>query len=243
MTPDDARVLCVIPARGGSRRLPMKNIYPLLGKPSLEYTIESIREAATPVCPVVLTDHAEIASLAQKLGVDVLDEPAELATDSLVDDSVILSYVIDRLENESRTFDIIVVQYPCVPIKPSGIVDALIAFLKRTEADFVQTMALVSPDVHPYRMMLADDEGRTTHLVPMGPNMMSHEYPPYFCLTRAGYAITRAALKRLDGAPLQDLSIALDRRGLVHKMEECVDIDNPEDVAWAEFLLNRKRDK
>lgn len=82
-------VLAIIPARGGSKGIPRKNLRELLGKPLLQYPIETARGSRYIDRVVVSTDDAEIGAMAQSLGVEVVWRPAELATDTaLVIDAV-----------------------------------------------------------------------------------------------------------------------------------------------------------
>ena len=79
----DRNVLGVIPARGGSKGLPKKNLYPLNGKPLIAYTIEAALESELLTTIIVSTDSAEIAAVARRYKCDVpFIRPTELATDT-----------------------------------------------------------------------------------------------------------------------------------------------------------------
>jgi len=92
----NVNVVGIIPARKGSKRLKNKNSLPLLGKPLMAYTIEAALRARNLDRVLVSTDGEEIARVARKWGVEVLNRPAELASDtSPIDES--LRHVVDHL--------------------------------------------------------------------------------------------------------------------------------------------------
>lgn len=120
------RVLGVIPARGGSKGVPRKNIRPLHGRPLIAYTIDQANAAAALDLFVVSTDDAEIRAVAAELGARVVDRPAELATDSASTESALL-HALDVLEaaGEPR-FDYVVVLEPTSPLRRAGTIDGCI---------------------------------------------------------------------------------------------------------------------
>src|SRR4030042_1311706 len=113
-------VLCVIPARGSSKRVPGKNIKLLLGKPLIAYTIEAALREKICNKVVVSTDNADIAAVAEKYGVQVVRRPAELSQDtSAIDDA--LRHTVRTLEQqENYKTDIVVMLYANVPIRKDG---------------------------------------------------------------------------------------------------------------------------
>lgn len=89
--------LAVIPARGGSKGVPRKNVRPLAGKPLIGHTIEAARSAKRIDRVVVSTDDAEIAAVARGFGAEVVIRPAELASDTASSESAVL-HALDELE-------------------------------------------------------------------------------------------------------------------------------------------------
>ncbi len=85
------RVIAVVPARGGSKSIPGKNIKPLCGKPLLAWSIDIARQVAEIDRVIVSTDDSEIAAVGRNYGADVYDRPAHLATDEAL--------VIDALKD------------------------------------------------------------------------------------------------------------------------------------------------
>ncbi len=110
------RVIAVIPARGGSKRLPRKNIQPLLGRPILDYSIAaglaSRHVGAGNV--YVSTDDAEIAEIAIECGANVIERPPELARDDVWTEPVI-QHAVEFVERDGKLIDIVVWMNACAP--------------------------------------------------------------------------------------------------------------------------------
>jgi CMP-N-acetylneuraminic acid synthetase len=117
------RILALIPARGGSKGLPGKNIRPLLGKPLIAWTIEQALESKYIDKVIVSTDSAEIARVSKKSGADVpFIRPKRLATDtSKVIDTVF--HAIEELEKEGLKFDYLVLLESTSPLRKEGDLD------------------------------------------------------------------------------------------------------------------------
>jgi CMP-N,N'-diacetyllegionaminic acid synthase len=109
-----ARVLGVIPARGGSKRIPRKNLRLLNGKPLIAYTIEAASKAQSLTNWVVSTDDEEIRDVSLSLGAYVIRRPEELATDLASSDAVAL-HALEWMG--SNNYDILVLLHPTSPIR------------------------------------------------------------------------------------------------------------------------------
>lgn len=144
------KVLGIIPARGGSKGVPRKNIKILCGKPLLAYTVESAL-AATRLSRVVLsTEDEEIAELGRDLGVEVpFMRPAELAEDITPTMPVVL-HAVKTLERFGESFDAVCLLQPTNPLRRSADIDACIELLEDSGADSVVS---VLPVPEPYNPM------------------------------------------------------------------------------------------
>jgi len=119
----DKKILAIIPARGGSKGLPKKNIKPLLGKPLIGWTIEQAKESKYIDEIFVSTDSKEIADVSECFGVKVpFLRPEELANDSASSMSVIL-YTIELLEKQGKIFDYVIMLEPTSPLRDSEDLD------------------------------------------------------------------------------------------------------------------------
>lgn len=152
-------ILGLIPARGGSKGLPGKNIKPLLGKPLIAWTIEQAVESRYLDDVIVNTDDREIASIAAEYGAEVpFMRPAHLASDeSPVMDAII--HALDQLEGRGRKFDYLVLLEPTAPLREPGNIDDAIEKLIDNEdrADSIIAVGKLGAN-HPYLVRKIDDD-------------------------------------------------------------------------------------
>jgi YrbI family 3-deoxy-D-manno-octulosonate 8-phosphate phosphatase len=130
-----ARVLAVIPARGGSKGIPRKNVRPLLGRPLLAHSIGHARSAPSVTRVVVSTDDAEIAAVARQFGAEVVERPAEISGDAASSESALL-HALDYLRDaEGYEPDLVVFLQATSPLRRPGDVQGAIEALEREGAD------------------------------------------------------------------------------------------------------------
>lgn len=125
----DNKILGLIPARGGSKGLPRKNIKSLSDKPLIAWTIEQALASKYPDNVVVSTDDKEIAEVSQKFGVEVpFLRPKEIASDttSIID---VISHVIDFFKNRGVSFDYIALLEPTSPLRKEHDIDEAVKLL------------------------------------------------------------------------------------------------------------------
>jgi N-acylneuraminate cytidylyltransferase len=134
-------VVAVIPARGGSKALPRKNILPLAGAPLLAHTVRAARAAKRIDRTIVSTDDAEIAEVARAAGAEVpFVRPAELATDHATTEAV-LQHALAWLEGEEAAHvDVVVLLEVTSPLRTPGLVDAVVARLDDPDVDTAFTV-------------------------------------------------------------------------------------------------------
>lgn len=121
------KVLAIVPARGGSKGLPGKNIRPLAGKPLIGWTLESAKNSKYLDEVFVSTDSQEIADVAESFGVKVPElRPAELASDTATSASVVL-YTIEYFRKQGKVFDYIILLEPTSPMRKDDDIDNAIA--------------------------------------------------------------------------------------------------------------------
>lgn len=113
----DKKIIAVVPARGGSKGIIKKNIKNLLGKPLIEYTLDTAKTVGQIDCLVVSTDDKEIAEIAKNNSVKVIDRPSDIASDGSSTEECLI-HVLEWLENfENEIFDIILVLEPTSPLR------------------------------------------------------------------------------------------------------------------------------
>ncbi len=225
-------ILAIIPARGGSKRRPGKNVKPLLGKPLIAYSIEHAKQATYTMRVVVSTDDAEIKKVSLKYGAEVLDRPKELATDTATTMSV-LHHIIKTLQAQGYSPDIVVLLQPTCPMRLPSDIDACIKKLIDTGADSIVTVKEIDEPPH-WMMQLSD--GDRTNLFMKEQITRKQDIPKLYILNGAVYAIKTGVLLKQERYVMGP-----DNRAVIMPRERSYDIDTAEDFELVEFLLQRQR--
>ncbi|MEK9132944.1 MAG: acylneuraminate cytidylyltransferase family protein [Patescibacteria group bacterium] len=222
-------VLAVIPARGGSKGIPGKNIAPLNGKPLLAYTIECAKKANLNGPIVVSTDSDEIAKIAEKYGAQVIRRPAEISGDTAPTESALI-HVLDELKKTGYLPDVIMTLQPTSPMRKA-----------ETVRKFVDEFSKVSGT---YDAMLSLHENRTDfwvnkggvfgRLFPNAPRRRQAREPLY--AENSALYITKVNSLRESGSVL-----GFNPTVFIIDEAEALDINEPQDMLLAEFLLNKKK--
>lgn len=143
----DVRALCVamIPARGGSKGVPRKNVMALAGKPLIAWSILAVAEAEEPMRCVVSTDDQEIAAVAENYGADVVWRPASLASDEAPTEPSLI-HAMDVLEADSYRPQEVMLLQATSPVRLPGTLDAAL----RTYRDSGATSLVAVVEEHPF---------------------------------------------------------------------------------------------
>ncbi|MBU1160172.1 acylneuraminate cytidylyltransferase family protein [Patescibacteria group bacterium] len=152
------KILALIPARGGSKSIPKKNIYPILGKPVIFYTIEAAKRSGLIDRIIVSTDDEEIAAIAREYGAETpFLRPSKLAEDNTPDLPVFQHALSWLKEKENYQPDIIIHLWPTSPFRKDGDIDkAIDLLLENPEADSVRSITV--PSQTPFKMWRTDKE-------------------------------------------------------------------------------------
>ena len=157
------KILAIIPARGGSRGVPGKNIRLLNGKHLICHTIEEVLKSFYPLRVIVSTDDAVIASISEKCGADVIQRPAELARDDSPRIDAIF-HVIDSMKDYMPP-DIVILLQATSPLRNTEDIDAAIELYYNCKCDSVSVISMCKVDHSPYWCFKFDDD---------------HEFKPLF---------------------------------------------------------------
>lgn len=131
------RIIAIIPARGGSKGIPGKNIRPLAGQPLIAHSIAAALGAPAICRTIVSTDSEQIAAVARGHGAEVLARPAEISGDTASSESAFL-HVLDHLRAaEGWEPDLVVILQPTSPRRPQGAVGRCIEQLLEEQADSI----------------------------------------------------------------------------------------------------------
>lgn len=143
------KVLGIIPARGGSKGVPRKNIKLLAGKPLLAYTAESALQAKLLSKVILSTEDSEIAEVGKSLGLEVpFLRPPELALDTAPTLPVVI-HAIDYLQKTGEEFDAICLLQPTNPLRRAEDIDKCIELLEKSGADSVISVMKVPHEYNP----------------------------------------------------------------------------------------------
>jgi N-acylneuraminate cytidylyltransferase len=158
-------VLAIIPARGGSKTIPRKNIRPLAGHPLIAYSIAAALQATSVSRVIVSTDDEEIAAIARQYGAETpFLRPAEYSQDSTTDFPVFTHALKWLSDQENYHADVVVQLRPTSPVRPPDLVEQAVQLLvDHPEADSVR--GVVPSGQNPYKMWRINPTGRMVPLL------------------------------------------------------------------------------
>jgi len=249
--------LAVILARAGSKGVPGKNVAVVGGRPCIVWTIEAVQRARSVGAVVVSTDDPRARDIARAMGCVVVDRPPHLATDTAtVDDAV--RHAVDAVSSSGRDDPYahparpVVVLYANVPVRPAGLIDRAVELLVSTGCDSVQSYATVGKH-HPWWTVRIDaehDGGEASGVVrPWEGETLYHgvyrrqDLPGAFVPDGGVMAVAvRSLFCRVSGvAPGPHAFLGRDRRAVMTREGEVVDIDSRVDMVVADVLLRERR--
>jgi N-acylneuraminate cytidylyltransferase len=231
--------LCLVPARGGSKGIPRKNLELLAGRPLVVHAVEVARSAALVTRVICSTDDPDIAEAARAAGAEVpFLRPSNLAQDTSEDWPVFTHALAWLEQHDSWAPDLIVNLRPTSPMRTPGHVDQAIRLLLETGADSVKAVCLARQ--HPHKMWLRQADGhiepylKTPFRLSRGPDVPRAELEDVYWQNGV-VDVTRREV-------ILEQGVMIGRRvaGLVTRPEDSIDIDTPLDLALAELLMARR---
>ena len=229
------RILTVIPARGGSKGVPRKNIVIVNGRPLIEYTISAAMKVDGLTDVVVSTDDSEIAEISKALGAYVpFLRPAELASD-MSQSAPVVAHALNAIEKiKGYHYDAIMLLQPTSPLRRSDHIEKALKLFFSQECDSVVSVVSVG-GTHPLRMKRLV-EGELVNYIDqdfwdMRPRQL---LPDAYIRNGSIYLIKRDIFIETEQL------IGKKCLGLVMSEEESVNIDSPLDLRLAELLLQER---
>ncbi|MFQ1607487.1 cytidylyltransferase domain-containing protein [Aeromonas veronii] len=227
------RTIAFIFARGGSKGLPQKNIKPLDGKPLIQYSIETALATAGIEQVFVSTDDAAIASVARAAGAEIIERPAELATDTSPE-WLSWRHAIDYVRASYGDFDVFVSLPATSPLRDETDVSSAIKQLIDTGADIC--ISVTPANRSPYFNMVKQNEDGCVQLVNMPATGVyrRQDAPEVFDITTVVYAAKPVFI--LEENALFDGKVT----SVLIPKDRAVDIDDIYDFMLAEAIVKRK---
>ena len=226
------KILTVIPARGGSKGIPRKNIISIGGRPLIDYTIKSALQVKRLKDIVVSTEDSEIKSIAKKYGAQApFTRPDHLSTDQAQSAPVIID-ALNRMEEIKNTkYDAVLMLQPTSPLRTSSHIERAVDLFLSQDCDSVVSVVSVG-GTHPFRMKRLVGNQLVNYIDQGFWDMRPRqELPPVYIRNGSIYLIKRDTLIS-KGQLIGEKCL-----GMVMNDEESVNIDSPLDLKLARLLL------
>ncbi len=226
------RILAIIPARGGSKRLPQKNILELSGKPLIAWTIEAALASKYIDRVVVSTDSDKIAHISKIYGADVpFLRPNSLATDKSASIDVVLQ-LLDKLELIDDYYDYIILLQPTSPLRTTMNIDESIMMLMDRKCDAI--ISVCEAEHSPLWSNIIPENGNLSNFLDESIlNKRSQDLDKYHRLNGAIYFCDSIRIKK-------EKTFFFNSNCIAYRMtqEQSIDIDTQLDFLKAEFFMN-----
>jgi CMP-N,N'-diacetyllegionaminic acid synthase len=229
----ERNILAIIPARGGSKSIPRKNVRLLCGKPLIAHTIEVALSSKLVNRVVVSTEDKEIADISKEHGAEVISRPPELAQDD-TPSLPVFQYAIKHLEERGDYRpEIIVVLQPTSPLRIAEDIDRAIEEFLEAKYDSVVSVCEVE---HPPHWMYTLEGERLKPLIEGGKKVVRRQdAPKVYRLNGAVYVYSR------DTTMKENRVLGRDTKAYIMPLERSIDIDTELDFKLAELLMRERK--
>lgn len=223
----DNKILAVIPARGGSKRLPRKNVLELGGKPMIQWSIDAAHASKYISKIVVSTDNEEIAGLCEELEIDLLWRPDYLSTDKAKSDDVL----IHAIKSMQGKYNFVILLQPTSPLRTTKDIDMAIELLFEKKADAI--ISVCETEHSPLWSNTLPKNGNMNDFINKSvKGKRSQDLPSYYRLNGAIYIydIEKLLSERSMFFNNNTFSYVMDRK-------KSIDIDEQIDLEFARLLM------
>jgi len=230
------KIVAIIPARGGSKSIPHKNIVDVGGKPLIAYSIEALKKSRVVQRVIVSTDDKKIRAVALRYGAEApFLRPKRLAEDTTPTIPVIRHALLWLEKKENYKPEYVILSQPTEPFLQPAQVDSLYALMRKKHADSGITMVAVGRTHHPYHVRAVSEKGLLEF-----DNPALHYAHPQRQMDPKRYAFGNVYCFRRD-LFLKELKIEVGKRvGLEIDPLYAHDINMPLDLEIARFLIDKK---
>jgi len=227
------KILGFIPARGGSKGIPGKNLHPLCERPLIAWTIEAALGSESLDRVVVSSDSDEIITVSKELGAETILRPDALSGDEAPVHHAI-SHALEKLAKEGYHPDAVAILQPTSPLRTPTHIDKALSMLGQNDCDSVVSLCQIDHTSAPYSAMNLDSGIATPYMEYDEKKNIRQLKPTFFRRNGAIYGFT-TSLFQIKG------SIFGDRiAGYVMEKEDSFDVDEPVDIFLCECLLNKR---
>jgi len=229
------KILGIIPARGGSKGIPGKNIKKLNGKPLIFYTIREAKKSKFLSRIVVSTENEKIANISKHYGVDVIKRPKKLSEDTTSSEAVIKHVITHMKKKEEFHVDIVVLLQPNSPLRKVNDIDNSVKKFLNSNCSCVVSVCETSHT--PYWMYKISKNDKLEKLIKNKKVIKRRQDAPIVYQTNGAVYVFHAKKIMKD-----ESIISGDVRAYVMPYERSIDIDQPFDLFICEMILtNWKR--
>lgn len=223
------KVLGLIPAKGGSTRLPRKNILPLGGRPLIAWTIDAMRAAGVIDRIIVSTEDEKVATIARAYGAETpFLRPLHLACDPAGVVEVCL-HALDELEARGEHYDILVICLPTCPFRNGRDIRDALALFRKAGTRFL--MSIAEFDHTPFAALRMDTQGQIEPWFPEYFGRKSQELPQAYRPNGAIHVLDIPVFRQVRSY------IATPLVGYVMPYSRSIDIDTEDDLRLAEWMV------
>lgn len=223
--------LAIIPARGGSKGIPHKNITIVNDKPLIQYTIDEAKKSKYLDRIVVSTDDEEIARVSQICGAEIpFMRPKELASDQAKTIDALI-YTVEELSKMGNQYDYLVLLQPTQPLRNSKHIDEAIEKIVGNDEEGLVSVSEVNE--HPILMRTINQDGKLETLLNVNSTVRRQDFPSFYKVNGAIY------INRLNESFTEHTSLNDNKLAYVMDKEYDIDIDDFIDLELFKLVLNR----
>ena len=227
----EKKVIAIIPARGGSKAIPNKNIKLVNQKPLIAYTIEPAKKSKYIDRLIVSTDSKKIEEASLEYGAEVpFLRPAELATDTAKTIDAII-YTIDQLKMKNENYDYVLTLQPTQPLRTTEQIDESIKMI--VDHDWNSLVSISRVSTNPILIRTLKSDGSLKKLLNIRSDVRRQDFDDYYKINGLIY------LNRIDQLLTNSTSLNDNAHGYVTDSKYDLDIDTPDDLENFEFQVKK----
>ena len=227
------KILAVIPARGGSKGIPRKNIIPVSGKPLMVWTIEASLASKYITKTLLSSDDDEILGIAEKFGSECIKRPNALSTDEAGSEAL-LTHALETEKQKGNYYKYVMLLQPTSPLRGTKEIDEAVKLLLNSDAKAL--ISVYMPEHTPYKAFKLNENGKLEGLIDnKTPFMRRQDLPETFMPNGAIYIAETEVFLKSASLFCEDATIAYEM-----SCEKSVDVDTMDDVVLIDkqFLEN-----